>query len=329
MGELPIFFHSGIDAYRLTAAEVRILCHLTRRSDRNRTCFPSIRDISNVCRLDDATVRSGLKVLAKAGAIIRNDRTGRSAVFEITPLASWRPIEEWRQLESRRFKPLPIDGRGSPTRKACRQAPSQTTVGESSQTTGGDPSQSAVDEGTPRRGSIVTSEMFPHAGTPARGEVAGRFTPSRPRPLPASIDDVATVAASAGIAAETAKAFWCYQQANEWHIPARRGGPAEPIFDWHRALKVFAVADKQWTAPANVGRITAQEFRERVEREGCEPEIVDAWLRAMHTAGWRIRNKRNGRLEPVRDPVAACVAFCTEPSVESAFASGRFDRQSA
>ena len=51
----PVFIHSRLDDFGLTAPEFRVYCHLARRAGRTGRAWSSVQNISGVCLLQGLT----------------------------------------------------------------------------------------------------------------------------------------------------------------------------------------------------------------------------------------------------------------------------------
>jgi hypothetical protein len=79
------FIPSILDDAGLLASEFRVYCHISRRGQ----CFGTINDICEHCRLNEHTVRKALSKLLKLGAIFKEERPGRTTLYETQPLIKW------------------------------------------------------------------------------------------------------------------------------------------------------------------------------------------------------------------------------------------------
>ncbi len=85
----PMFVHSALDDAGLSPAEFRVYGHLSRRTGLGGA-FPSIKSMASFCRLKDRTIRQAIRALLKYGMVRRQDRPGRTPLYTLTPLTSWR-----------------------------------------------------------------------------------------------------------------------------------------------------------------------------------------------------------------------------------------------
>jgi hypothetical protein len=152
------------------------------------------------------------------------------------------------------------------------------------------------------------------------------FDKDNPRPLPATLEEVFTVAESMRISREQAAAFWHYQNANYWTINDNRTGRRAPIFDWHAALAGFARTDAERTDSIPSAPIIDAVFWAKVKQHPDEmpPALVQQWIKKTHRAGWRIRNPQTKRMEPLADPFTACLAFCRSDLAIAQIDRGKF-----
>jgi GntR family transcriptional regulator len=82
--ELGIFMPASVDDFGLTAAQFRVLCHLSRRAGKNRECYPSAPSIARVCKLHEDTVWRCLKELEKLQFIKRSKGKFKSNNYTMT-----------------------------------------------------------------------------------------------------------------------------------------------------------------------------------------------------------------------------------------------------
>jgi hypothetical protein len=103
-----VFIHSKLDEAGFNTSEFRVFCHVARRGE----CFETVNSISKHCRITEPTVRRSLQSLAAQRFLIREQRIGRTTLYEVAPLEHWKPA-----------KPLLKERTGSD----CKPTPSKTT----------------------------------------------------------------------------------------------------------------------------------------------------------------------------------------------------------
>src|ERR1035437_7329479 len=84
-----IFIHSKLDKAGLNTSEFRVLCHVARRGE----CFETVKSISKHCRITEPTVRQSLQSLTNQRFLIREQRTGRTTLYEVAPMEHWKPAK--------------------------------------------------------------------------------------------------------------------------------------------------------------------------------------------------------------------------------------------
>lgn len=110
----PIFIHSELDDFGLTAPEFRIYCNLARRADnKTSTAFPSIENISKVCQIGDDACRYALRCLVHFKLIKRIDRPGTSALYVLTDKEEWEFSARPKNIRSVRKTPRDFPGGGN------------------------------------------------------------------------------------------------------------------------------------------------------------------------------------------------------------------------
>src|SRR2546429_417414 len=85
-----LFVHSRLDDYGLSPQQFRVYGHLARRAGKG-AAFPSVREIARVCRLHPQTVRRCLKVLTIHRLVTREERSGTTTLYRLTPPSHWQP----------------------------------------------------------------------------------------------------------------------------------------------------------------------------------------------------------------------------------------------
>lgn len=76
-----LFVGSAIDDAELNVFQFRILGHLHRRAGADGLAWPSIRTISEVCRIGERVVRRSLRELVQLGHVEAEARPGRSTLY--------------------------------------------------------------------------------------------------------------------------------------------------------------------------------------------------------------------------------------------------------
>jgi hypothetical protein len=84
-----VFIHSKLDKAGLNTSEFRVLCHVARRGE----CFETVKSISKHCRITEPTVRRSLQSLTNQRFLIREQRTGRTTLYEVAPMEHWKPAK--------------------------------------------------------------------------------------------------------------------------------------------------------------------------------------------------------------------------------------------
>jgi hypothetical protein len=85
-----LFVHSFIDDYGLTAAQFRVLAHLSRREGKDGA-YPSVPSMARICRLNIKTVQSALKFLRESTIVRVTRRNGTSSLYHVSPFSEWAP----------------------------------------------------------------------------------------------------------------------------------------------------------------------------------------------------------------------------------------------
>ena len=108
---LPIFVHSALDDYGLTANEFRLAGHISRRGGNEGECYASIESMSAVCIMHPDTLRESLKRLISFNIISRRDRSGQTSIHKLNPIEQWNPPENNPPEKSRGVKSSGGSGR--------------------------------------------------------------------------------------------------------------------------------------------------------------------------------------------------------------------------
>ena len=137
----PIFVHSRLDDYGLSPQEFRVYCHLARRAGKG-AAFPSVREIARVCQLHPQTARRCLKVLIIHRLITREERSGTTPLYRLTPPSQWQP---------------PTHIHGDPCETNTHPSHSSTTIPKAVQATH---SEIKTDEGIP----LIQNPLNPPKG---------------------------------------------------------------------------------------------------------------------------------------------------------------------
>ena len=88
-----LFVHSAVDDYPLTPEEFRVYAHFARRAGLGEA-WPKIESIGRVCRMHPDTARQCVHSLNASGMINVQERKGRTNLYTITRVSSWKPAAE-------------------------------------------------------------------------------------------------------------------------------------------------------------------------------------------------------------------------------------------
>lgn len=106
----PIFVHSALDDYGLTAIEFRTFGRIARRQndDRNgRPCDESAPKMARDFGVSARTITRALQVLADAGLVSEKVRSGYTTQRRINPLRLWASKEKLEKIRSEVSKRRP------------------------------------------------------------------------------------------------------------------------------------------------------------------------------------------------------------------------------
>jgi predicted transcriptional regulator len=155
----PIFIHSELDDYGLSAVEFRVYARLARRSGQT-AAFESVPSMAKEFEVSDRTVQRALKVLIRARLISEQIRPGKSTRYTLNPRSVWAPKTQLKDIRNA------VSNKSGDTTAPRPHVTGDTTEG------GGV---------TPRRGVVVTpqrDEGSSSEGTkPNGGGRAPRATP--------------------------------------------------------------------------------------------------------------------------------------------------------
>lgn len=174
--DLPIFIHSALDDYGLSAIEFRVYARLARRCGRG-SAFESVPNMAKDFEVADRTIQRSLKVLVKANLISETIRPGKPTLYILNPQKVWHSQKRLKAIREEVFNKR-VTGdttTGGDMRDGGVVTPQHRVV-VTPQTDEGTPS-----EGTPikreqrARGAIaVFSEIYGHAPhLPGQAEIEG------------------------------------------------------------------------------------------------------------------------------------------------------------
>lgn len=86
---LPIFCHSRVFDFGLSATELAVLCCLVSHADKNGRCFPGAARIAERSRVHPDTVWAALRRLEAVGALTRHAAKGRSNQYQLHSIDRW------------------------------------------------------------------------------------------------------------------------------------------------------------------------------------------------------------------------------------------------
>jgi hypothetical protein len=132
----PIFVHSSLDDYGLTASEFRVLAHVSRRAGKGE-CNASVPNMAKVCKLEEKTIRKALSGLVEAGLLAMHQRIGLPTVYTM------RKISEWKE------RTLPKEHQGCRTGSVAERVESLPKRHQAH------PTQTAPDKGNPLQGNPI------------------------------------------------------------------------------------------------------------------------------------------------------------------------------
>lgn len=88
--DLPIFIHRELDDLGLDPFEFRVYARLARRADGKGGAYESIANMAKACGMGTTRVRQCLRQLEARKLITREDRTGETTVYQLTPKGAWQ-----------------------------------------------------------------------------------------------------------------------------------------------------------------------------------------------------------------------------------------------
>lgn len=153
--DLPVFIHSELDDYGLSAIEFRVYARLARRCGHG-AAFESVPNMAKDFEVSHRTVQRSLKVLVKTNLVTETIRPGKPTLYTLNPQASWH--------SPRRLKAI---REGVINKKEKTPSGGDTTAGGDMRDGGGV---------TPRQGVGVTPQT--DEGTPSEGSPPKVLTPA-------------------------------------------------------------------------------------------------------------------------------------------------------
>jgi hypothetical protein len=163
----PIFIHSELDDYGLSAIEFRVYSRLARRSGQT-AAFESVPNMAKEFEVSDRTVQRCLKVLTICRLIAEQIRPGKPTRYTLNPRSVWSPKS---QLKATRAS---VWNKSGDTTTPSPHVTGDTTKG------GGV---------TPQRGVVVTPQR--EEGSSIEGTKPNGGEPRAPRD-PSSVTEVFT-----------------------------------------------------------------------------------------------------------------------------------------
>jgi hypothetical protein len=154
-----IFVHSAVDESGLEANSFRVYAHLSRRAGKGGgEAWAAVESMAHLCRLEPRTVRRCLGDLLMRRMISKEERPGRTTVYQLARLGDWR-------------QPLTNGTRGANGRgcKAPRPTPDKRHQPL--------PSQTAPDEGNPSEGNPSEGKVPPYPPSRPSSIEAGGASP--------------------------------------------------------------------------------------------------------------------------------------------------------
>lgn len=95
----PIFIHSELDDYGLSAIEFRVYARLARRSGQT-AAFESVPNMAKEFEVSDRTVQRALKVLIRSRLITEQIRPGKSTRYTLNPRTVWAPKVQLKEIRN-------------------------------------------------------------------------------------------------------------------------------------------------------------------------------------------------------------------------------------
>jgi hypothetical protein len=113
--DAPIFIHSELDDYGLTAIEFRVYARLARRAG-GGGAFESVPSMAEEFEVSEKTVRRALRVLVACQLVGEQVRPGFSTIFTLLPRSEWLPKSDLKGVRTNIYGRGGLDttDRGSP-----------------------------------------------------------------------------------------------------------------------------------------------------------------------------------------------------------------------
>ncbi len=118
---IPPMIPAWLDDMRLTTAQFRVFCHLSRRAGKDRSCYPGNSSIIATCRISEPTFWRVLNELETIGLITRKKRSGNSNLYSVAN----EPPQKTRRVESEFDEGVSPKKEGwvSPKKEGCKGSP--------------------------------------------------------------------------------------------------------------------------------------------------------------------------------------------------------------
>lgn len=106
----------------LPTTQKMVLLALADASNDEGACYPRVRTLCRKCSLSERAIQTAIKTLAADGMLVREERTGRSTIYHLTP-ENWTPAadappQEMRGSPPHQMHPPPHDVHPTPARRA-------------------------------------------------------------------------------------------------------------------------------------------------------------------------------------------------------------------
>jgi hypothetical protein len=98
--DAPIFIHSELDDYGLTAIEFRVYARLARRAGGGGGAFESVPSMAEEFEVSEKTVRRALRVLVACQLVDEQIRPGFSTLFTLLPRSEWLPKSDLKGIRT-------------------------------------------------------------------------------------------------------------------------------------------------------------------------------------------------------------------------------------
>lgn len=148
--DLPIFIHSELDDYGLTALEFRVYARLARRAGQHGKHSESIPNMATEFDYSVRSVQRAVKLLLLCKLITRHSRPGRTDQYSLNPRSAWLSREKSIEIRNQIF------GRSGDTREGGSgdiRDSGDMREGGSGDTREGGVVTPGIDEGTPSEGT--------------------------------------------------------------------------------------------------------------------------------------------------------------------------------